>query len=133
MVMSWPSFSPCEAMSAVSSRQERRVVVKKETIVRRSLNDPRRGRTDWARVASQTDEEIAANIAADPDAAPLLDAEWFARAKIVYTTKRAISIRLDDDVLEFFQRDGARYQTRINAVLRAYVEIHNKATAATSG
>ena len=36
--------------------------------------------------------------------------------------KRSISIRLDPDIIEFFKKDGDRYQSRINAVLRAYVD-----------
>jgi uncharacterized protein (DUF4415 family) len=38
--------------------------------------------------------------------------------------KKAISIRIDPDVLEWFKKHGKRYQSRINAVLRAYVESH---------
>jgi uncharacterized protein (DUF4415 family) len=34
--------------------------------------------------------------------------------------KAAISLRLDADVLEWFRSQGPGYQTRINAVLRAY-------------
>jgi uncharacterized protein (DUF4415 family) len=37
-------------------------------------------------------------------------------------TKAAISLRLDADVLEWFKAQGPGYQTRINAVLRAYKE-----------
>ena len=36
--------------------------------------------------------------------------------------KAAISLRLDADVLDWFKAHGAGYQTRINAVLRAYME-----------
>ena len=36
--------------------------------------------------------------------------------------KAAISLRLDEDVLEWFKAQGPGYQTRINAVLRAYKE-----------
>lgn len=35
--------------------------------------------------------------------------------------KEAISIRVDEDVLEWFRQSGPRYQSRINAVLRSYV------------
>lgn len=97
-----------------------------ERIVRRTLDDRRKGKTDWARVAAQTDEEILANIASDPDAAPFLDEEWFAHAEVVLPQKRAISIRLDNEVLDYFQKGGTRYQTRINAVLRAYVDAQKK-------
>jgi uncharacterized protein (DUF4415 family) len=34
--------------------------------------------------------------------------------------KAAISLRLDADVLDWFKAQGPGYQTRINAVLRAY-------------
>ena len=37
-------------------------------------------------------------------------------------TKQAISIRLDEDVIAWFRESGPKYQTRINAVLRSYVE-----------
>jgi uncharacterized protein (DUF4415 family) len=36
--------------------------------------------------------------------------------------KAAISLRLDADVLDWFRAQGGGYQTRINAVLRAYME-----------
>ena len=39
-------------------------------------------------------------------------------------TKKQISLRIDAEVLEFFKRTGRRYQSHINAVLRAYVEAH---------
>lgn len=38
-------------------------------------------------------------------------------------TKEAVTMRLDREVLAFFRASGGRgYQTRINAVLRAFVE-----------
>lgn len=35
--------------------------------------------------------------------------------------KKAISIRIDEDVLTFFQQNGNNYQGRINAVLRHFM------------
>ena len=44
----------------------------------------------------------------------------FGRARVVTPgTKQAISIRLDDDVIDWFRATGPKYQTRINAVLRS--------------
>ena len=40
--------------------------------------------------------------------------------------KRAISLRVDRDVLEFFKSGGKGYQTRMNAVLRAYMKSHKR-------
>lgn len=34
--------------------------------------------------------------------------------------KTQVTLRLDRDILEFFKKDGKRYQTRINAVLREF-------------
>jgi uncharacterized protein (DUF4415 family) len=42
--------------------------------------------------------------------------------------KKLISLRIDEDVIEFFKHTGARYQTRINAVLRSYVSAHKAHT-----
>ena len=39
--------------------------------------------------------------------------------------KQLVTLRLDADVLAFFRQRGRRYQTHINAVLRAYVEAHS--------
>jgi uncharacterized protein (DUF4415 family) len=48
-----------------------------------------------------------------------VDDEWYASTTLVMPkTKQRISIRLDHDVLEHFRR-YSRYQTRINAILRA--------------
>ncbi|WP_246135335.1 BrnA antitoxin family protein [Pararhodospirillum oryzae] len=69
-----------------------------------------------------TDEEIDRAMASDPDAAPVLDDNWFANAERVPSGKTRISIRLDPDILSFFKQGGPHYQTRINAVLRAYME-----------
>ena len=41
--------------------------------------------------------------------------------------KRTITIRLDPDVYAWFQLPGAGYQTRINAVLRRYMELQKAA------
>jgi uncharacterized protein (DUF4415 family) len=36
--------------------------------------------------------------------------------------KTSISLRIDQDVLEWFKKQGAGYQTRMNAVLKAFKE-----------
>ena len=73
-----------------------------------------------------TDDDIDKQIRDDPDVAPELDEEWFATATLVMPqSKEQISIRLDRDVLEHFRRHP-RYQTRINAILRAAMEHEKK-------
>jgi len=85
---------------------------------------------DWSEFDALTDEDIAAAVRDDPDAAPLVDEGWFEHARFVAPpTKAAINIRLDRDVLDFFKSEGAGYQTRMNAVLRAYMEHEHKKRA----
>lgn len=99
-----------------------------KNIVRRSLSDRRPGKTDWARVDALTDADIEKAVAEDPDAAPLLDEEWFRTAEVVLPEPKApISIRLDREVLDWFKAQGPGYQSRINAVLSAYMKAHRKA------
>jgi uncharacterized protein (DUF4415 family) len=93
---------------------------------RKSRVERSRPQTDWARVDALTDEEIEASVRDDPDAPPIVDEEWFATATLVMPKpKEQISIRLDHDVLEHFRR-SPRYQTRINAILRAAMEHEKK-------
>lgn len=57
----------------------------------------------------------------DPDWADHIDVNW-AAADVVYpAATKALSIRLDEDVIDFFQADGRGYQTRMNAVLRHFM------------
>jgi uncharacterized protein (DUF4415 family) len=46
---------------------------------------------------------------------------WDEAELVVPVTKRAISLRVDEDVLRWFRALGPRYQTRMNAVLRTYM------------
>lgn len=52
------------------------------------------------------------------------DANWIKAADKLPESKKQITLRIDADVLDFFKHTGRRYQTRINAVLRAYVDAH---------
>jgi hypothetical protein len=50
-----------------------------------------------------------------------LPADFWDDGELVTPAKQAISLRVDQDVLDWFKKTGPRYQTRINAVLRAYM------------
>jgi uncharacterized protein (DUF4415 family) len=95
--------------------------MKKENIVTRKWGDRRKGKTDWARFDQLTDEDIAKAVADDPDAAPL-DIDWSKATLVQLNKKKAISIRIDEDVLDFFKSEGDGYQGRMNAVLRSYMQ-----------
>ena len=96
--------------------------MKKENIVTRKWGDRRKGKTDWARVDALTDEDITKAIANDPDWAGLQDIDWSDAVLVMPARKKAISIRVDEDVLDFFKKEGDGYQRRINAVLRSYMQ-----------
>ena len=74
----------------------------------------------------ETPERAAEELlpATDSPAPPLAEiAREIARQGLpAAPRKAAISLRLDEDVLEWFRAQGPGYQTRINAVLRAYKE-----------
>ena len=96
--------------------------MKKEHIVTRKWGDRRKGKTEWARFDAMTDAEIDAATADDPDWAEFKDIDWSNAVLVIPSRKKAISIRVDEDVLDFFRKEGAGYQRRINAVLRSYMQ-----------
>jgi uncharacterized protein (DUF4415 family) len=108
-------------MSSASSQRAARGKMKKENIITRKWGDRRKGKTDWARVDALTDEDIARAVANDPDAAPI-DIDWSDAVLVIPSKKKAISIRVDEDVLDYFKSEGDGYQRRINAVLRSYMQ-----------
>jgi uncharacterized protein (DUF4415 family) len=90
---------------------------------------PLEDRSDWARVDAMTDEELTANAESDPDARPYSDEEWAKAAFVHPPTKVPVGLKLDADVLAWFKSQGRGYQTRINAVLRRYMEAQQQAGA----
>jgi uncharacterized protein (DUF4415 family) len=89
----------------------------------------RKGQTDWARLDAMTDEEIEASIAGDPDWQEFNDMDWSKAVLVIPPKKKAISIRVDEDVLDYFKKEGAGYQRRMNAVLRSYMQQKRKKRA----
>jgi uncharacterized protein (DUF4415 family) len=79
-----------------------------------------KSRTDWAGLDAMTDAEIDASIANDPDWSD--DWNWSEAVLVLPPRKKAISIRVDEDVLDYFKQQGAGYQRRMNAVLRSFMQ-----------
>jgi uncharacterized protein (DUF4415 family) len=50
--------------------------------------------------------------------------DFFAQAELRLPAKKPVTIRLDADVLEWFKHQGKGYQTKINTLLRRYMESH---------
>ena len=79
----------------------------------------KKGKTDFARLRRMKDEDIDYS-----DAPQLTDAEL---ARMHWSTPRGggkvtISMRVDPDVLAWFKGHGRGYQSRMQAVLRAFVQ-----------
>lgn len=87
-------------------------------MTRMSLGDIRKmkSQTDWERVKAAPDYEGEQEIDVDWSKARLVDPE----------PKKLISLRIDADIVDFFKQQGKGYQTRMNAVLRAYMEAVEK-------
>jgi uncharacterized protein (DUF4415 family) len=82
----------------------------------------RKSEADWARLDAINDEEIEAAIADDPDWQEFKEIDWSKAVLVIPPKKKAISIRVDEDVLDYFKKQGAGYQRRMNAVLRSYMQ-----------
>lgn len=100
---------------------------KPERIGRMTLDEARKlpDMTDYARLDAMTDEDIARAVAEDPDACPV-DADWSDASLVVPAPRRDAVLLVDDDVLAWFRATGKGFHTRMNAVLRAYMEAHRQ-------
>ncbi len=83
----------------------------------------------------EEDASITAAAMSDPDNPILTDEEWEQikpRVRIgrppAAVTKKKVNIRLSRDVLEQFQAEGHGWQTRIDAVLRDWINKHRAAS-----
>ena len=77
-------------------------------------------KTDWTRLKAG-----AASPGKPTDGHPEADVEHIVRGIVrrglqPLPAKASISLRVDQDVLEWFKAQGPGYQTRINTVLRAF-------------
>lgn len=77
------------------------------------------------RMKGQTDLEKL-RAAGDYEGPQEFEVDWSRARLVIPEAKTPVSIRLDPDVLAFFKAQGKGYQTRINAVLRAWMEAQSK-------
>ncbi len=104
-------------------------MTKSASITRMSLEEAKgrlaRGedQTDWAYVKALTGEEVEASIDYEEEGRPLWET-----ARMIYdpACKKQLTLRLDPDVIDFFKAGGPGYQTRMNAVLRNYMQAKAK-------
>ena len=82
-----------------------------------------KSQTDRDRVDKLSDKDI------DFSDIPELTPEMFAKAVLrkglkPVARKAQVTLRIDDDVLTWFRKQGRGYQTRINSLLKAYKEAY---------
>ncbi len=97
-------------MKSESSRSAKPRSVKQKSTSKRS-------RTDWQKLRAE--EAVATYDHPEADVAKIVKGVVRHGLNPVHS-KISISLRVDQDVLEWFKAQGPGYQTRINMVLRAY-------------
>ena len=89
---------------------------------RTKKSGPKRGSgTDWSKVRRMSAARIRKGIAADPDAHATDENFWKSAKVVMPAPKEIVTMRLDADLLRWFRQQRG-YQTRINAILRAYMQ-----------
>ena len=85
----------------------------------------RRGedKTDWAKVEAMSEADIEHVTKNDPDENIEWGDDWI---PLIPAPKRHLNLRIDGDIVDWFKAQGSGYQTRMNAVLRAYVGAQRK-------
>jgi len=89
-----------------------------------------KGKTDWEKLRALPDQEVVFT-----EDAPATSPEDWANAIAheglpVPSRKTQIALRVDNDVLAWFKAQGSGYQTRMNAVLKAFRDAHIRNTEA---
>jgi hypothetical protein len=108
-------------VSVAHNEEDDRIhVISEKRLNMRQHSSSRRSRTNYRRLRSLADKDIRVT----PEH-PEADLRHIARGIVrrglkVAGPKELVSLRIDADVLNWFKASGSGYQTRINAVLRAY-------------
>lgn len=85
----------------------------------------KKGKTDFAALENMSEEDLKKSISEDKDVAPLLTTQWFNSARVVRPGKTPVTLRIDNDVIDYFRANGRFYQTKINIILRKYMEMES--------
>jgi uncharacterized protein (DUF4415 family) len=85
---------------------------------------PSRGRADLDRLRRLSDAEV--RDSSPPELSGLPHDFWDTAGLVEPVRKQAVSLRIDEDVLAWFKQRGPRYQSRMNAVLRSYMNSRSR-------
>ena len=90
----------------------------KQRSVKPSSTSPK-SKTDWARLRATEAKGVPTEEHPEADVKHIVRG-IVRRGLKPAPSKSLVSLRLDQDVLEWFKAQGSGYQTRMNAVLRAF-------------
>jgi uncharacterized protein (DUF4415 family) len=104
---------------------------KDENIMRYSANElkARRGEslTDWHKVDAMSDKELDEIVASNDDERGFAP-DWTKAELVLPESKLSVNLRLDRDIVEFFKGQGRGHISKMQAVLKAYVDAHQPKT-----
>jgi len=80
-------------------------------------------RTDLSQVDAISDEALERLIAEDEDERGM-EADWTQARLVLPQAKQSVHLRLDQEIIAFFKSTGKGHISRMQAVLKAYVDVH---------
>ena len=87
----------------------------------KSMKKSSKSKTNLKKLRQKTDKDISYKDS------PETTEEFWKDAKVLMPQHKVhISLRLDEDIVNYFKEDGEGYQSRINAVLKAYISSHSR-------
>jgi uncharacterized protein (DUF4415 family) len=89
----------------------------------KKLRTSNKSKTDWKKLSSMKDADI--DLSEIPEISPQIFARGIVRRGLKpVVRKKQLTLRMDSDVIDWFRKQGQGYQTKINSLLRAYMEEH---------
>jgi uncharacterized protein (DUF4415 family) len=82
-------------------------------------------RTDLRRVDATTEAELERLVSADEDERGLVP-DWTQAELVLPQAKQSVHLRLEKEIISFFKSQGKGHISRMQAVLKAYVEAHRE-------
>ncbi|MHB8068082.1 MAG: BrnA antitoxin family protein [Desulfobaccales bacterium] len=80
-----------------------------------------------SKVDATTDADLERLVAADEDERGLVP-DWTRAELVLPQAKQSVHLRLEQEIISYFKSQGKGHISRMQAVLKAYVEAHREQT-----
>jgi len=80
--------------------------------------------TDWHKVDTMTEQQLEAAIATDDGERDFV-LDWTKAELVLPESKLSVNLRLDKEIVDFFKEQGKGHISKMQAVLKAYVDAHH--------